>query len=610
MIKNNYKLIIFALFFSFKNFFASEKSEEFKRDYTASTSRVISCGIGEYSITNNLFKHDGYLHNKDLVDNVLVCLDSNNKLFTCYSGYKMVDHWELSTGYRTNPIIQKKLNVLTETDSYTKIEYKFNDVPELCNEYPVNDIARRKNNYYVAHQNNVYIYQSNNAHIRSLALLRRNHLKSKDDQHIIKKIFIDKDDNVIAITSLGCVLRNSSHSQSSDKQILSFLYQTFPSDEILYSIAYNELNNIVLLGGHNFIQIIPLNDSMKAIQIAIDQLRISHIDTNNEYILLSDLIQNQNERETRNHKGHHAKQQCCIEKTFPHNTLRDCQTCTEYKKNWQQRKESWENQKLEISLKTTRKTINQDIQQYLHYDVPQPPECPHKTPDAKATSFINSCRENTIVLLSLSSLIGAMTENSTRAKLIKHRIHHKHLNECDTLVNAFLINDFLFIGCLKTVHSSLNHFIYQVPLNTINKDTINQLFKTPYEKSFYYSSEPDLKNSNYESAPMSLSLIIQRNENGTIAIIDKTILCSKWCQFFCTSKEHWLERIHNIALFSKNNPSGDARVSSLMRSLRRAIRHFKTLDVPLASIHIFGSLAIQTCTFFALYKLALLIGIL
>ena len=618
-------ILIAIIIFSSTTFLASEP-EKFMRDYTASTTRILSCPIGEERMFLPPWKHSGYVPNKDLVDNVLVCLDSNNKLFTCYSGYSMVDHWTLNAGYRDDPIIKKKLNILTETDPYTKVEYKFNDVPEICNENPVNDIARCNNNYYVAHQNNVYVYQSDNPYIMARTLSQINHLNGKlAENDVIKKIFIDKNGNVIAISSRGTILKNSSPTLSSKKQIMSILSQSFPQDKTLYSMAYNEQNNIVLLGGHNFVHVVLLNDAAKTLSIPIEQLRINTIDIHNDYVLLSDIMQNPDTKKVGHCEGHFEYKNCCSEKTIPYTQWIECDKCRDTRQEWEQAKEEWENQTIKTSeaIEISFKQLHNLLQQKLPYSTPQPAECTHKMPPAEAASLIKSCRENTILLLSLAKLISALGQHKTPniSDLIIHKIHHKHPKrgerynfKNELFTHASLIDNSLLLGYNDT-NSSLwdkhhdHDYVFQVPFEKLSSDITEQICtnKQKNEKCKQFllydsdeSDSPGYVNPDYNY--FNPITIARTNDSKGFAIINTRNPCSKWCQGSCNDKAHRLSRIYNTILFTKDNTTNHSQPHYVIRSLHRTIRHFKD-RLSHISVLIGHFIPMTTAVFFLYYLL-------
>jgi hypothetical protein len=524
---------------------------------------------------------------KNIVDNILTSLGSNDKVFTCYSGYKIVDHWTTTGGnYRQKPVIQKTVNILTETDPYTKIEHKFDDLPEIFNEHPVNDIARWKNNYYVAHQNNIYIYQSHNAYITSLKLLPTptGHLNCNlAAGDIIKKIFIHKDDNVIAISSKGSIVKNSSIVSSS-----------FPANETLYSMAYNAQNNMVLLGGRNFVQIVLLNNPHKTFLLDTNNLRINTIDTNNHYILLSNIVQNPDIKKTWDNKGHRDKQQDCCRKKIPYNQWQECGNCKDAK-------QAWENEPITLNLNVTieRNNIPDLIKQLLTYTTPYPGQCDHRIPPVPQDNLIDSCKQNTFLLLSLSELIEATSSETDSSNLdlsqfIKHCIEHRNEysdpgddEKMSILTHALLTDDFLFIGENDNKEVShykpQNNFIYKIPLNSPEQTDIQATFdnRIKNKNTLLYDAQRGDTSSQFlnDDTGLIIQLQIQKNqENGDKIMIVKICPdCSRWCQvsFPCCNKKNWRQKVYDTILFTKNDGINNQQPYYVTKLLKRKLCIFK-----------------------------------
>lgn len=579
MVKNSYTIILIILF-SFNMF---QAGENFYRDYTASTSHITSAETEkDHSWYTRTFKHYGYLRNKDLCNNVLVSLGSNNKLFTCYSGYKKVDHWTICGGnYRRDPVIKETTNILTETDVYTKIEYKFDDLPEICNEHPVNDIARWKNNYYIAHENNVYVYQSTNPWFTSLTLSRTHHLNSNAAGDI-KKIFIDEEDNVIAVSSYGAILKSHSAQPSAESQILSLISQSFPRDEKLYSMAYNTQNNMVLLGGHNFIHVVLLGDAKKTLNIPSDNLRINTIDTNDDYALLSDVDSNCDRFKIRQNEGHLERENCCIEKQRPYDQWKECVDCINARSKWQQDKNAWENETVTISETISRKDILDKAQEQSTYKIPQPTPCSHRIPPVETNTLMRSCRHNTILLLSLSKLLSAIRDTDhfdlKTSELLVNSILYNPKSKKKMLTNALLTKDFLFIGHHKGGRNPYSDFIYKIPLKDIQSTDINKLlshkkYDARPKELFYYSEEKyyPSKEWDLEGSKYYRPLLIRKTteEHEKIAIIKTNIPSSRWTDGNCFAKQDWLQKICDVIVFTKNDQTDSSWSRYLTRQFKR-----------------------------------------
>ena len=279
MIKNNF-IIIFILFFCYSFIHTSEKTKVY------TPTRILV---------------DKWLDEKKLAHNVLVSLGCDDKLFVCYLG----NYVEPAADYRRGPAIET--NIFTEIDLYTKKEYPLfhsDDLKEICNGHPVNDIARWKNNYCIAHQKSIYICQSDDPWFTSPTLSKTKQLECRlSDVDRVKKIFIDKDENIVAISSRGIILKSS----LLKNEPMEALTEPFSSEEMCSSYAYNSEHNMILLGGNNFVKIVFLNNTEKIFLLSLQNLNINTIDTNSDYILLSDVVQKTNRQTVHNYKGHLKK---------------------------------------------------------------------------------------------------------------------------------------------------------------------------------------------------------------------------------------------------------------------------------------------------------------
>src|SRR5437667_4256315 len=101
-----------------------------------------------------------YNHNRNITQKILTCFDQNDNAFVCYAGYKIIKEWYKDGGnYYTSPNIEKKTNILVETQCTITQEHFSKQVPEIDNDKPVADIARFKNKYLIAHKNKLLTYE-------------------------------------------------------------------------------------------------------------------------------------------------------------------------------------------------------------------------------------------------------------------------------------------------------------------------------------------------------------------------------------------------------------------------------------------------------------------
>lgn len=454
-IKKNYILILITILF----FTLTKSSETLLVNSTKSIAQVDSCFD---------------LRNKDFVTKIPVSLGCNNKLFVCYSGYQFVT-WNCDAGYAVNPQITGTTNILTEIDLCTKKEYVFDqpaDLSDIMNNpqcqhaSPVNDIARGKDNYYVAHGTSVYMYRSSNPWFTSPKLSKIKQLTGNlGNNDIIKKIFIDKDDNILAVSSYGIILKNSSANSVS----MPIIAQSFPANQILYSCDYNSENNMILLGGNNFAQIVLLNNPIKTFTLAMDQLRIHTIDTNDNYILLSDVVPHTNRRDIHAHKGHLKAENCCRENLTPYEKWSSCSQCTKIEQ---------EDRKNSLSL--------------LRYYVPNQ-TCSHKICPYSEDNLIKSCKQNSILLLSLSKVMEFLNEktngahiNLQNSNLIEHRIDHKDKSyskseDISRISHVSLTKNFLIIAKSELNSSHFYGDIYNTHPAKIKSMQSSQKRHTGYD---------------------------------------------------------------------------------------------------------------------------------
>lgn len=370
---------------------------------------------------------------------------------------------------------------------------------------------------------------------------------------------------MIAISSYGTILRHTLAAPSSENQTMSIVSQSFPRDEKFYSTAYNAQNNMVLLGGHNFVHIVLLDNANKAFRIPLDQLRINIIDTNDDYVLLSDTVENIDRSKIRQNNGHLERENCCIEKQTPYEQWKECADCIQAQNQWKEQKNAWENEAVEFQVTGSRKDIVDKAQEQSTYKVSQPAACSHRIPPVKTNTLTKSCRRNTILLLSLSRLLSTVSEpdhtNLKTSELLQKYFVYDPTKNKDMLTSTFLTKDFLFIGQHKGGRNPYRDFIYKIPLKDMQSTDINSLLTNDeyqHPKELFYRSDkgdnPTSDYFNHDYAYYNPLLIHKTAEQGEKIVIVKTgIPCSQWTQGGCFDKEHWLQKIYDVISFTKKN---------------------------------------------------------
>ena len=504
----------------------------------------------------------------DMVNKVLSCVENNNKLFVCYAGYRETLKWRCNAGYRTNPV-QKKTNRLTEIDLATKIEIEFSTPPEIDNEYPVIDIAQWKNNYYVAHNNSVNIYQSvaNNK-----LMLQHQFFYHICNGDIIKKIFLDFNNNLIAISQNGDIFHHpiTASTSASNTTTIAPLIQSATKEQTIHSFAYNTQKNLLLLGCTGSVEAIVLNsDGPLACSITVaPNLSIHTIDTYDNNILFSRVIQNPDLGVLQYHNGHSKEKYCCKEKATPTSQWKDCADCIAAEQKWSSDKETWKNTPINITNQTPKQLAR------LTYDTPQPKPCSHRTCPDNEKNLPDSCRDITILLIQCDDLlkkISASSSSCTIASLNAQslQILIKTYDTLDpdpaTITHTFLDNHFLFIGRFVSNTSD----IYKFPLQSLDADKITSMLNDPVsftkhnDDKQYIRFVPDNNPLLYNGAENKHKCPIMVNRNlqnpDDIIVIKKASTCPFGHQGECNDlriykeRDHFFQWVYDTIVYSTNS---------------------------------------------------------